>query len=103
MQQGMEEIYEVDHPCPHMRINNATDTTPYGSLRINYIIKVVAIISLQIAPRIRAAGRQSFFSGPSRGDKELLHSYVTGVMSSEEFMPEKRKIPTGSNHLHNKR
>ncbi|KAG2332792.1 hypothetical protein Bca52824_003972 [Brassica carinata] len=54
------------------------------------------------APIIHAAGRQSFFSGPSRGDRELLHSYATGVMSSEEFKPEKRKIPTGSNHLHNK-
>ncbi|KAF8096086.1 hypothetical protein N665_0318s0034 [Sinapis alba] len=76
-------------------------------IRIRLVCLIVLLSTLVFvfskAPRIHAAGRQSFSSGPSRGDRELLHSYATGVMSSGEFKPEKRKIPTGSNHLHNKR
>ncbi|KAF8112027.1 hypothetical protein N665_0069s0053 [Sinapis alba] len=76
-------------------------------IRIRLVCLIVLLSTLVFvfskAPRIHAAGRQSFSSGPSRGDRDLLHSYATGVMSSGEFKPEKRKIPTGSNHLHNKR
>ncbi|CAH8380876.1 unnamed protein product [Eruca vesicaria subsp. sativa] len=53
-------------------------------------------------PRTHAAGR-SFSSGPSRRDAGFFHSYATHVIGPGEFNPEKRKIPTGSNPLHNKR
>ncbi|CAH8374670.1 unnamed protein product [Eruca vesicaria subsp. sativa] len=76
-------------------------------IRIRLLCLIVLLSTLDFAfskaPRIHAAGRQSYSSGPSREDRELPHSYATRVMSSGDFKPEKRKIPTGSNHLHNKR
>ncbi|KAF3512325.1 hypothetical protein F2Q69_00001501 [Brassica cretica] len=76
-------------------------------IRIRLICLIVLLFTLVFvsskATRIHAAETPNFFSGPSRGDRELLHSYATRVIGSGGFKPEKRKIPTGSNHLHNKR
>ncbi|ESQ51845.1 hypothetical protein EUTSA_v10017495mg [Eutrema salsugineum] len=55
------------------------------------------------APRIHIEGRRSFSSGPSGRDRGFFHSYATRVIGAGEFKLEKRKIPTGSNPLHNKR
>lgn len=72
-------------------------------LRICIFVLLFALVSVFFkAPRIHAAGR-SFSSGPSRREVGFFSSYATNVIGSGEFKPEKRKIPTGSNPLHNKR
>ncbi|RID66859.1 hypothetical protein BRARA_D01972 [Brassica rapa] len=68
-----------------------------------FVLLFTLVCVFSKAPSTLAAGRRSFFSGPSRREREFSHSYATRVIVSGQFKPEKRKIPTGSNPLHNKR
>ncbi|KAG2327728.1 hypothetical protein Bca4012_036742 [Brassica carinata] len=72
-------------------------------LRICIFVLLFTLFSVfSKSPRIHAA-RRSFSSGPSRRDIGFFSSHAARVLGSGEFKPEKRKIPTGSNPLHNKR
>ncbi|CAN6996608.1 hypothetical protein BRARA_E01158 [Brassica rapa] len=68
-----------------------------------FVLLFALVFVFSKAPRTHAAGRQTISSGPSRRDIGFFHSYATHTIGSGEFEPEKRKIPTGSNPLHNKR
>ncbi|EOA29320.1 hypothetical protein CARUB_v10025601mg [Capsella rubella] len=69
--------------------------------RLSLVFFFVLLFALVFASRIHAVGRRSFSSGPSRRYRGFLPSY--GAIGPGEIEPEKRKIPTGSNPLHNKR
>ncbi|KAE9606230.1 hypothetical protein Lalb_Chr10g0105701 [Lupinus albus] len=56
-----------------------------------------------LTPRIRAMKIK--FSGPSTSNQHVFHPWANSPISSRgrQFMSEKRRVPTGSNPLHNKR
>ncbi|KAG7573383.1 hypothetical protein ISN44_As09g016720 [Arabidopsis suecica] len=71
--------------------------------RFSLLFLFVLLFTLVFASRIHAVEGQSFPSGRSRRHRGFLPSYATRVIGAGEINPEKRKIPTGSNPLHNKR
>ncbi|KAK7300376.1 hypothetical protein RJT34_11220 [Clitoria ternatea] len=58
---------------------------------------------LFLTPRIHAI--RAKFSGPSTSSHQDFHPWGNSPISSRdrEFKSEKRRVPTGSNPLHNKR
>ncbi|QCE01478.1 hypothetical protein DEO72_LG7g2775 [Vigna unguiculata] len=64
---------------------------------------LIIITLLFLTPRIHCI--RSKFSGPSTSSHEDFHPWGNSPISSRgrEFMSEKRRVPTGSNPLHNKR
>ncbi|CAL9235274.1 unnamed protein product [Arabidopsis halleri] len=71
--------------------------------RFSLLLLFVLLFTVVFASRIHVVERRSFSSGPSRRDRGFLPFHATRVIGAGEVKPEKRKIPTGSNPLHNKR
>ncbi|CAL0317586.1 unnamed protein product [Lupinus luteus] len=56
-----------------------------------------------LTPRIHAMKNK--FSGPSTSNQHVFHVWANSPISSRgrQFKSQKRRVPTGSNPLHNKR
>ncbi|GAY64003.1 hypothetical protein WN944_010966 [Citrus x changshan-huyou] len=73
------------------------------------LLALVVLIFTSSTPRIEA-GRWKSFSSPSSRTQQVYADSSVSVpfdsarpSSSQEFESEKRRVPTGSNPLHNKR
>ncbi|XP_019094864.1 PREDICTED: CLAVATA3/ESR (CLE)-related protein 20-like [Camelina sativa] len=72
--------------------------------RIRCLIVFIFLVVLSKASRIHVDERRSFSSKPSGQDRVFIPSKPTlPVVDAGEILPEKRKVKTGSNPLHNKR
>ncbi|CAL9213767.1 unnamed protein product [Arabidopsis halleri] len=73
------------------------------SRRLLCLIVFLFFLVLSKASRIHVE-RQRFSSKPSGEDREFVPSQHTlPVVDAGEILPDKRKVKTGSNPLHNKR
>ncbi|CAJ1971154.1 unnamed protein product [Sphenostylis stenocarpa] len=68
-----------------------------------HLLPLLLITLLFLAPRVHSI--RTKFSGPSTSSHQDFHPWGNPPISSRdrEFMSEKRRVPTGSNPLHNKR
>lgn len=78
-------------------------------MKKHFIIYLFLLLSLLfLTPRrVHAIRTNKFSSRPSTSttQQQVFHSFSNSPISSRGrvFKPEKRKVPTGSNPLHNKR
>ncbi|KAL4362509.1 hypothetical protein GQ457_04G024570 [Hibiscus cannabinus] len=67
------------------------------------LCSLVVVILLLLTPRIQAIRRNILVSHPShKGTQQVFHPGSSGSPLTGQF-EEKRRVPTGSNPLHNKR
>ncbi|KAK7320525.1 hypothetical protein VNO77_30074 [Canavalia gladiata] len=71
--------------------------------QFHFFFFLLLLTLLFLTPRIHAI--RTKFSGPSTSSQQGFHPWPNSPISSSgrEFKSEKRRVPTGSNPLHNKR